>query len=238
MALNAYLALVQSLIQAPSSPIPLVSTATLTSYINIARNEVAANGECIRIGADLPLVAGTQVYSTSAIVIAFPPIASALVIRQAFHQDGTPLDIRSFEWFQQYYLRSGATGVPQRMAQQQYGTGGVGGSLYVDPVPVVAETLAVDVVALPIPLASDATIEAIPFPWTEAVPFYAAWLALMTVQRQADADKMMVRYMELMARGRQESTPTFLPENAAGGMGATRAAAHRAAAIAATKAGG
>jgi hypothetical protein len=87
-------------------------------------------------------------------------------------------------------------------------------------------------------LASDATIEAIPYPWTEAVPFYAAWLALMTVQRQADADKMMVRYMELMSRARQETTPTFLPENAAGGMGATRAAAHRAAAIAATKAGG
>ena len=69
-----------------------------------------------------------------------------------------------------------------------------------------------------------ATPEAIPEPFSDAVPFYAAWLCLMTLQRQADANLMLARYKELARRGRQLSTPTVLPENLPGDMGAKQAA--------------
>ena len=49
--LVSYEILTAALLQAPSSPVALVNTSTLDRYINIARNQVAADGECIRFPA-------------------------------------------------------------------------------------------------------------------------------------------------------------------------------------------
>jgi len=68
-------------------------------------------------------------------------------------------------------------------------------------------------VCLPITLVSDGTAEAIPYPWTDAVPYFAAYLALLSAQspaRTADADRMMQRYELFMGRARQFSNPDVL----------------------------
>jgi hypothetical protein len=220
--LTAYQTEVNALIQAPSSPIPLVPTSQITSYINSARNQVATEGECIRQFCTLTFVANQGSYTLAAFV---PPaslgLASAFTVRQGYF-GGNLLDIRSWEWFGAYYLVSGAVGPPVHMAQE--GQGSLA-TFYFSPIPTAPGTAVFDCTCLPVPLVDDTTIEAIPFPWTDAVPYWAAWLALQSLQRQADAEFMMQRYNVLMRRARDEASPSVLPENLPGDIGAKLAAA-------------
>lgn len=226
MALTAYETLTTALLQAPSSPVPLIATATLDSYINIARNQVAADGECIRDVGQLTLVNGQQQYSFSAITLensGTNGYQSALVVRSAL-LGLVNLEIRGWEWFAAYYLtKADAFGDPQVMSQQGQGTNG---TLSFYPIPQnVQNVVTFDTVILPVNLTSDSTPEAIPALWQDAVPFYAAWLAMQSLQRQADAEVMLRRYSELVLRGRQLATPTELPDNLPGGAGAAMASA-------------
>lgn len=231
--LTAYQTQFQNLIQAPSSPLPLISSAQATTYINAAREQVASDGECIRAPGSLVLTPGLQYAGFSLIspATAFAAgIGGAMSIRFAFIADGGPmLDIRSWEWFSAYYLQDATTGLPARVAQQGQGALGV---LFFSPIPSLAYGIVVDAAWLPIPLVDDSTFEAIPYPWTDAVPFWAAWLGLMSLQRQADADMAMARYKELMARGRRDSTPSVLPSNLPGDLGAKLAGSKTALSVA------
>lgn len=57
---------------------------------------------------------------------------------------------------------------------------------------------------------NDATVEAIPALWRDAVCFYAAYLAMLSAQsaqRQNDADRMFQRYTDYVDRARKYATP-------------------------------
>lgn len=224
MALTEYTTLTNALIQAPSSPVPLIATAQITDYINIARNQVAADGECVRERGNLPIVAGTRSYLFTSIVSDGVAGASLAIAIRSARIGATPIEIRPWEWFAQYYDGSADTGTPRIIAQQG---NGVLGTISTYPTPIAGATMSFDAVWLPIALVDDTTVEAIPPLWTNAVPFYAAWLALQSVQRQADADLMFQRYLIVMRRARGEATPSELPENLPGGIGTQIAAAHQ-----------
>jgi hypothetical protein len=218
-SLSSYLSTTQSLIQSPQSPVPLLTTALLTLYVNLARSQVAMDAECIRanIGSE-PVSAGTVMIPLSGFTGLPDGCAQGITIRNAL-LNGTRVDIRPWDWFAQYYLAGPppsllATPVMARQAQGAFSTVWVssnGGSLNLD------------MVFLPIDLVDDTSYEAVPYPWTDAVPFYAAWYAYMSMQRQADAQTMLARYAELTRRGRTTMTSTNLPENDSGGMGAVMA---------------
>ena len=221
--LDAYLQQFNQLIQAPSSPIPLIAAADATAYINIARLQVASEGECVRAMGALTFASGTQAYQIGTIApsgLGTGGIADAISVRLGM-LEGNELDIRPWEYFWPYYLSAGP-GTPIHVGQQ--GQGQLG-TLYFSPIPNAALTAVFDAAWLPDALAVDADPEAIPYPWTDAVPFYAAWLGMQSVQRQADADMMMQRYEVLMRRARGESTPSVLPGNLPGDIGAKLAAA-------------
>ncbi len=222
--LTQYETLTRALLQAPSSPIALIPTATLDSYINIARNQVAADAECIRVPGVLVLASSDQVYGFGEIAVPAGMGVGAVITVRSAKIGSQPIDIRPWEWFAQYHLGSGLAGKPIRAAQQGQG---VSGTLYFDPTPNSGFTVALDVVCLPIPLVNDGTPEAIPQLWTDAVPFYAAWLGMLSAQRAPDAEMMMARYRELVMRGRQLATPSQLPDNLPGGMGTKSAGGHR-----------
>jgi hypothetical protein len=219
--LAAYLTQFNELIQAPNSPIPLISSANATVYINVARNQVAGEGECIRVPATLAIVAGTIEYPFSAISLAQVTGASKVISVRMGAISTSRLAYRNWEWFFNYYLNAAAAGTPTTMAQQGQGEAG---TLWVYPTPTAPTTANLDVVATPIALVDDTTVEAIPYPWTDAVPFYAAWLGMQNMQRQGDADKMLARYSALMRRARQMSSPSVLPGNLPGDMGTREAA--------------
>lgn len=222
MALAAYLTQFNELIQAPNSPIPLISSANATVYINVARNQVAGEGECIRVPATLAIVAGTIEYSFAAISLAAVTGASKVISVRMGSIGGTSrLAYRPWEWYANYYLNLATTGQPTTMAQLGQGESG---NLWFFPTPIANTIANLDVVATPIALVDDTTVEAIPYPWTDAIPFYAAWLGMQNMQRQGDADKMLARYSALMRRARQMSSPSVLPGNLPGDMGTKEAA--------------
>jgi hypothetical protein len=89
---------------------------------------------------------------------------------------------------------------------------GVNGSLYLFPWPAQALQMDVDVCVTPINLVTDSTAEAIPYPWTDAIPYYAAYLAYENSSRKEDADRMFKMYQMFMARGRANSESPFMPD--------------------------
>jgi len=128
---------------------------------------------------------------------------------------------RPWPWFTLFELNTPvpASGPPKTWSQ--FGQGAApnglaatsinGGNFYVSPIPDDVYQLNCHTACYPIPLVDDTTVEAIPFFWTDAVPFFAAYFALMSAQtnaRMADAANMYKgHYNEFMERARKQSNP-------------------------------
>lgn len=213
--LTSYETITSALLQAPSSPIPLIPTATIDTYINEARQQVAAQGVCIRNYADLTLVIGQQQYNFSTITGLATGVAGVFNVRQLWRQNAGGykwLISRPFEFFGLYALNSPvpANGQPSQWSQFGQGTSG---NIFVNPAPDFGYACKVDALCTPIDLVDNTTAEAIPPIWTLAVPFYAAWIGFQSLQRSSDADKMLERFTQQMAFARNAADPNLLPEN-------------------------
>ena len=215
--LDAYLTQTKQLLQNPGAPNALYSTSDLTSYINRARGQLAGDAECTRVYATLALTQGQMQYPFSAINLGTAPgVDGVYDIRIAWYQVGVGqawIRPRPWAWFWLYELNNPAPDQGQPKVWTQFGQGATG-SIFVSPPPDTDYTLNLDVLALPIPLVDDTTVEAIPFPFTDAVPFFAAYFALLSAQsasRQADADRMLARYEEFKNRARRMSNPSVNP---------------------------
>lgn len=71
----------------------------------------------------------------------------------------------------------------------QYGEGPAA-ALYLAPIPTIYAPMEVDLTIIPQPLLTDDDIEPIPYPWVDAVSYWAAMLALMQQQRLQDAQQL------------------------------------------------
>lgn len=210
------------------------TAANLTAYINDARVQIALSSESIRQPAQLVLTAAQQNYLFSAMTFTAAPtlpgglagVANVRGARLSLVNGGYKrLQTRAWEWFNTFYLSVPVpqTGPPTIFARLQPG---ILGTLWVAPIPDFAYTLAIDAVAYPVDLVDNTTAEALQYPWTEAVAYYAAYLALLSAQRRGDADVMWGRYMAFEGRGTQLTTPSRLPANYPGGGGALAAGTH------------
>lgn len=200
----------------PSPSTNLYTDELLTRNINWGRKRLAADGEAISIIGTLAVDSTSVVYNFSDIDTgssATTGVDGVYVVRQASVGTGDgflPLYARSYPWWRQYHQNEviPATGRPS--VYSQYGQGS-SGSLYFWPAPDTSYTINLDCLGVPIDLADDSTVEAIPFPFTECVPFIACYFTLQSPQRQADADLMMKRYNEYLKNARDISNPSVLP---------------------------
>lgn len=71
----------------------------------------------------------------------------------------------------------------------QYGEGPAG-KLFLAPIPTQIQEMDVDLTCIPAPLLDDNDPEPIPMPWTDAVSYWAAVLALLQQQRREDAQAL------------------------------------------------
>ena len=229
MALAAYITQTRSLLQLPgSSSTSLYSDSDLTRWINIARGQVAGEAECIRLHGTISTVVAQEAYNFSSISLGTPAttgVQGVINISNMSYVAGNGqlwMTPRPWPWFS-LYNRNNATpqsGPPKEWAQ--YGQGAApsgvanttinGGSFYVSPLPDDIYQINCNSVCYPIPLVDDTTVEALPFFWTDAVPFFAAYFALMSAQtnaRMADAAQMYKgHYNEFMDRARKQSNPS------------------------------
>ena len=226
--LTAYLTATRSLLQLPGSNSTSLYTDTdLTRFINVARAQVAGEGECIWVPGTIPTVANQDAYRFQDINVGVPSITGVqgvIKISSLSYAVGLGqlwLTPRAWPWFS-LYNRNNAVPVPGSPKEwAQYGQGAAptgvsgtsinGGSFYVSPIPDDVYPLIPNTVCYPIPLVDDNTIEALPYFWTDAVPFFAAYFALMSAQtnaRMADAANMYKgHYGEFMDRARKQSNP-------------------------------
>jgi hypothetical protein len=165
----------------------------------------------------LDTVPGQRSYPFSAISLAgLTGVQGVLNVRAVWIFQGsgsTYINPDSFESFSLYNLNNldPTPGLPTVWAQ--YGQGALG-SIVFDPVPSTAWQVQLDCVVYPIPLVDDTTVEIIPYLWTDAVPYFAAYLALLSAQtgiRTQEADAMFKRYQEFVARARRAATPAAVP---------------------------
>jgi len=75
----------------------------------------------------------------------------------------------------------------------QYGVGPAA-SIYLAPIPTQSMPMEVDLTIIPAPLLTDKDLEPIPYPWTDAVSYWAAVLALLQQQRREDASAMAIMF--------------------------------------------
>lgn len=227
--LTSYLYETRLLLQNPAATSALYADSDLTYYINTARGQVAGEGQCIRAFGSLAVTSATRSYGFGAINIASsdlgatPPagIFGPLNVRQVWVRVGQTtvpvgrqvLRARPFTWFGLHGLNNPVppTGMPKSWSV--FGQGG-NGTIILDPAPDQSYTLDCDCVCWPIQLLKDSDPEALPYMWTDAVPYFAAYMALMasqTGQRDQLADKMFQRYQTFVSRARAASTPEVLP---------------------------
>ena len=223
--LNAYITNTQNLLQKPAATTPLYPTADITTWVNIARGQMAGEAECIRVQATIPTVIGQRQYNFSSLNLGTPSltgIEGVIHIRSIQYGIGGGtqwIPSRPWEWFNIYALSNPVppSGLPMSWAQYGQGSSGQGtgsgasGSFYLDPLPDTVYALTCDCVCYPTTLVDDTTIEAIPYLWTDAVPFFAAWYALLSSQtnaRQADAERMFKSYQTFLDRARKFSNPS------------------------------
>ena len=226
--LTTYLSQTKRLLQNPSSAVTALYTdADLTIYVNTARGQVAGDGECIRVLGTISTAVGTRNYNFSGINVGVPAstgIQGVIHVRSIRYGVGASgsvlLTSRAWEWFEYYCLNNAIpqNGVIAEWAQYAQGAApppsgaAIGGSFYLDPPPNAIYALTCDCVCYPAALVADADPEALPFYWTDAVPYYAAYAALMSAQTNArinDANRMLELYNTFIERARQFSNPSL-----------------------------
>lgn len=230
MALLAYIAQTRSLLNDVGGV--EYTTPDLTTFINDARVQIAGASEAIRFVGPLALVAANRgpYPFTSIITVPAAPAGTGgvLVVRKgaALLPGGGFSEVfnREWDWFFSYCLcgpNASQQGVPNTFSQLPPGSAG---SLYFSPIPDgTVPSVSLDCVGYPSNLESDGDPEALPYPWTQAVQYYAAYLALLNAQRLGDADAMLQRYDLFQTRATQMTTPTTLPVQYPGQGGAALA---------------
>lgn len=212
MALYSYLQLTQRLLSDMRQV--QFTDADLIAYINIARGQIAGEANCVRKEATLQLVTGTRSYPFSAIVPTDSTGVSGIFhVRMVAFQVASGqryIRPRPWEWFDLYKLNNPVPPSGEPHVWAQYAQGALG-SLYIDPLPDVGYVLNLDTTAIPIPLTDDTTAEAVPYPWTDAVPFFAAGYALASkpddaAQKASAAFK--TQYQDFMGRARRYANPS------------------------------
>jgi hypothetical protein len=192
---------------------------------------LAGEAECCRVIGTIQTAIGIRSYNFSSInigVAATTGLQGIIHVRRISYNVGAGqkwFSPRSFEYFDYYFLNNPvpASGPPNQWAEYAQGGSGQGsiigigagsmasGSFMIDPLPDLAYTLNCDCVAYPIALTADTDVEAIPYLWSDAVSYFAAYLALLSSQtsaRQADAERMFGYYQTFVKRARQFSNPS------------------------------
>lgn len=214
----------QNLLQKPGASTALYDLTSVTRWINIARGQLSGEYECVRYSGTISTVVGQREYNFSGIntgVSGTNGVSGVLHIRSIRATVGSGaqrLTPRPSSWFDLYELNnpSPQQGLPTTWSQFGQGgaPGGSGsgatGTFYVSPIPDQIYTLTCSCICFPIALVDDTTVEAIPYQWIDAVPFFAAYYALLSAQagaRQGEAARMFEMYKMFGERARVQSNP-------------------------------
>lgn len=208
-----YLTQVRNLLHDPSGV--LYSDTSLTQFINEGRTQLAVETDILLGLATVAIAAGTTAYPFSGFS-ALSSSAQEVIKLKKLVGPSQVLDYRSLEWYLNYYFTSGNTGPPQLWTQVSQGASG---SFLIYPTPTAPTQLVGEVCYIPTNLIDDSTPEPLPYPFTDAIQFYACYKALMGAQRYSDATIMFQQFELFLRRARAGSTSDVLAKNQMGSEG-------------------
>lgn len=113
-------------------------------------------------------------------------------------------DWTSYSAYLRFYGQNGLQGNPAVWTRYN-------NSVYLRPVPSQVYPMQWDCICSVVDMSSNTSPEAIPYPFTDAIPYYAAYMALLNAQRPADAQQMKERYEEYIKRARAFWQRTIIP---------------------------
>jgi len=168
----------------------------------------------VTVNAANMMIVGQEVYPFSSIPThgaGIGGIHGVLAIAASWGSTRPALKRRSWDSFQAKW-RAWANGwLNNPIVWAQYGQG-ANGSIYLAPIPTNNFNMEWDCYCNVNPLVLDADPEPIPYPWTDAVPYYAAYRALFNAQRYQDSEMMFAEYQKYMLMARKNSDPPFIPD--------------------------
>jgi hypothetical protein len=194
---------------------------TLHNYINRARRRVCAASGCLRFLCKAQTIPNQEIYPFSAwnaiLQKGLPGAKNVLAVRSLAVSIGVggwkPM-WRRIPWsdFQARFriyngMYYGTISEPGWYAQ--FGEGPYG-SIYLAPIPADRLPMELDLSCVPLPLLTDNDPEPIPYPWTDAVSYWAAALALMQQQRTQDVQAMILMFNTDMPFAAAVVCPTML----------------------------
>lgn len=185
-----------------------IASITITNHgngyyqpvVTISGNGTGASATAITSSVTT-LVQGQEVYNFSSFPLGNAPgVGSIFMIKSTaiiYNNYRYVLPMYSFSTYQEYIRQypQQYEYVPAVCAQLGQGTGG---NLYMYPIASQAYSFQCDCFCLPINLANDTDIEAIPQPWTDTVPYYAAYLAKLEMQDMNGARGMLDLFEKLL----------------------------------------
>lgn len=224
--LASYLTRTQQLLQNPQASNSLYAISDLTSWINTARGQLSSETECCRFLGTISTSLNIRNYNFSAISLG-SGLSGVINARQMLYAVGSGyqwIRPRPWSWYWLFKLNNPVPvpGAPQVWSQFSQGGSGQGsitgvgtgtmtsGSFYLDPPPDLIYSLLIDCSCYPSALIADTDVEAIPYLFTDAIPYFAAYLALMSAQtsiRMEYAQKMFELYKMFVDRANTASAP-------------------------------
>ena len=207
----------------------LYNVTDIDTYINSARGQIAVASQCLRYTSSLTTAATINAYTLAAFS-APSGIQGAIDLRMlARATSGSAqayMEKRPWEWFFKYQLCANPLAPDGPPAVWSIQEPGILGSVTFYPTPDQPYIINANTIGYPQDLLSDNSIpELLPYTWTDAVSYYAAYLAYLGAQREADAQQMFQRFITFMVWATRQSTSTVLAMYDPGGRGTMEAGA-------------
>lgn len=201
------------------------SVGLQTRAINLARKQVAKDGRCLRVltppgtsVGQMATVASQEAYQFSdyetMVQTELPGVDKIQSVAQVAISWGGYIPAMIYApWgqFQAYYRAVNFTGIEGFPAVWSiYGAGAVQ-SIYLYPIPTQAMAMLWDTVCSPIDLVDDTTIDALPYPYDEAVKHWAASYCYLNSQRRQDSNAALNDYKMKMREANVSTQPWMVP---------------------------
>ena len=162
----------------------------LTDYINWARNRVVADTGCNRILQIVTLNAGQETYPWASLPSGVNTF-DVLNLTVIWNSMRVPCNYMTFTEFN-LKMRAWKSFQSRPVTFSVYGQN----TVYVAPIPDQTYQSEWDTVVAPAVLVNQTDQDTIPFPFSEPVPFYAAYLAKYNEQSVQEADLLLKSYSQ------------------------------------------
>lgn len=193
-----------------------------TGYVNTPTVTISGDGTGATATATLTdfwaVQANQEVYSfedAAAIIAQYTPGVSQIFGVQSIAVAWGAMKpvLRYVDWSSmQAYMRSinyATSSYPAVWAQYKQGQKA---NVYLYPIPSQLNQMEWDCYCDVIDLEDDNDVEAIPFPYSDAVTWLAAYFSYLNAQRRDDANMAMSEYKRFLREGRAYSTPSMNPD--------------------------